>query len=398
MTEYAAMAEMQALADKNNTKAVNFLGGGYYDHFIPAAVDAISSRAEFYTAYTPYQPEASQGTLQAIFEYQSMIARLTGLDFSNASLYDGGPALYEAIAMAVRTNNRSKIIIDAGVNPLFRRIVNTYVINQDIEVTEVDLKDISCDRERIKSLLDEKVSALVMQAPNYFGVVEDYSDLFAAAEEKGITKILAFYPVSLGIIKSPAEMKADIAVADGQSLGLPLSFGGPYLGIMAASKNYVRKMPGRIVGETVDKEGRRAFVLTLQAREQHIKREKATSNICSNQALCALRAVVHLSLLGRDGFKKLALINVEKAEALKSLLKKINGIEVKQGVTFNEFTVKLACDAKAFASKMADKGIMAGIPASLFYPEKKNELIVSVTEKRTHKELEAYAAAAKVCV
>lgn len=398
MTEYQAMAAMQALADKNYTKSVNFLGGGYYDHFIPAAVDAISGRAEFYTAYTPYQPEASQGTLQAIFEYQSMIAHLTGLDFSNASLYDGGTALYEAIAMAIRTNNRSKVIIDAGVNPLFRKIVNTYVINQEVEIITVDLKDISTDREKIKSLLDENVSALVMQSPNYFGMVDDYTDLFAAAEAKAITKILVFYPVALGLLKSPAEMKADIAVADGQSLGLPLSFGGPYLGIMAASKNYVRKMPGRIVGETVDKAGKRAFVLTLQAREQHIKREKATSNICSNQALCAMRAVVHLSLLGKDGFKKLALINIEKAEALKAMLKAVKGIEVKQGATFNEFTVKLPVDAKTFATKMAAKGIMAGIPASIFYLEKKNELIVSVTEKRTKEDLEKWVKAAAECL
>lgn len=398
MTEYSAMAKMQALADKNNVKTVNFLGGGYYDHFIPAAVDAISGRAEFYTAYTPYQPEASQGTLQAVFEYQSMIARLTGLDFSNASLYDGGTALYEAIAMAIRTNSRLKVVIDAGVNPLFRNIVNTYVINQDIEIVTADLKDISTDREKIKALLDDNTSALVLQSPNYFGIADDYSDLFALAESKGITKILVFYPVSLGALKSPAEMKADIAVADGQSLGLPLSFGGPYLGIMAASKNYVRKMPGRIVGETVDREGKRAFVLTLQAREQHIKREKATSNICSNQALCALRAAVHLSLLGKDGFKKLALINIEKSEGLKAMLAKVKGIEVKKGSTFNEFTVKLPGDAKAFVSKMAAKGIMAGIPASIFYPEKRNELIISVTEKRTMEELERYAENAKICI
>jgi glycine dehydrogenase subunit 1 len=398
MTEYEALAKMQALASKNTTNLPNFMGGGYYDHFIPAAVDAISGRAEFYTAYTPYQPEASQGTLQAIFEYQTMIARLTGLDFSNASLYDGGTALYEAIAMAVRTNNRSKIVIDAGVNPIYRKIVDTYVINQEMEIITVDLKDVSADREKIKSLLDDKTSALVMQTPNYFGTADDYTDLFAVAEAKGVAKILVFYPVSLGILKSPAEMKADIAVADGQSLGLPLSFGGPYLGIMGASKNYVRKMPGRIVGETVDKEGSRAYVLTLQAREQHIKREKATSNICSNQALCALRAVVYMSLLGKDGFKNLALINLEKAEQLKTMLKGIKGIEVKPGATFNEFTVKLPGAAADFVKKMKEKGIMAGIPASLYYPDKKNELIVSVTEKRTMQELNDYADTAKKCL
>jgi glycine dehydrogenase subunit 1 len=398
MTEYAAMSAMQALADRNRTDYLNFLGGGYYDHFIPAAVDAVSSRSEFYTAYTPYQPEASQGTLQAIFEYQTMMANLTGLDFSNASLYDGGTALYEAIAMAVRTNNRSKVIIDAGVNPLYRKIVTTYVINQPIEIITVDLKDIYSDKEKIKSLLDDNTAALVLSNPNYFGVVEDYTGLFAAAEAKGITKILVFYPTSLGILKSPGEMKADIAIGDGQPLGLPLSFGGPYLGIMAANKNYLRKMPGRIVGETVDREGKRAYVLTLQAREQHIKREKATSNICSNQALCALRAVVYLSLLGKQGFKKLALINLEKAEYLKEGLRKIKSIEIKQGPTFNEFTVKLPAEAKDFAAKMLKQGIMAGIPASIFYPEKRDLLIVAVTEKKTEKEMDNYITAVKACL
>jgi glycine dehydrogenase subunit 1 len=393
MTEYEAMADLNSLASKNMTGLVPFLGGGYYDHFIPAAVDAISSRAEFYTAYTPYQPEASQGTLQAVFEYQTMMAKLTGLEVSNASLYDGGTALYEAIAMAVRTNNRSRVIIDKGVNPVYRKIVKTYVINQEVDIVEVDLKDISTDRERIKALLDDKVSALVLQTPNYFGIADDYTDLFAAAEALSITKISVFYPMSLGIMKTPGEMGADIAVGDGQSLGLPLSFGGPYLGVMAASKGYVRKMPGRIVGETVDRNGAKCYVLTLQAREQHIRREKATSNICSNQALCALRAVVYLSLLGRDGFRKASLINLQKAEETKDALKKY--AKVKEGTTFNEFTVDLGVDAKEFAKKMQSRGFLAGIPASIYYPDKKNYLIVAATEKRTENEINKFAEAFK---
>ena len=320
MAEYEAFGKLNGLSAANKTERVQFMGGGYYDHFIPAAVDALSSRAEFYTAYTPYQPEASQGTLQAIFEYQTMMAKLTGLEVSNASLYDGGTALYEAAAMAVRTNGRSRIIIDAGVNPIYRKILKTYVINQDIDIVEADPKDISTDREKIISLLDDRASALIVQTPNYFGIADDYTDLFKICGEKGITKISVFYPMSLGILKTPGEMGADIAVADGQSLGLPLSFGGPYLGIMAASKEYVRKMPGRIVGETIDKNGKKCYVLTLQAREQHIRREKATSNICSNQALCALRAVVYLSLMGKDGFRKISLLNLEKASYLKEKL------------------------------------------------------------------------------
>ncbi|HRU38832.1 MAG TPA: aminomethyl-transferring glycine dehydrogenase subunit GcvPA [Candidatus Goldiibacteriota bacterium] len=398
MAEHEAMSKISKMAAKNRTDLACFLGGGYYDHFIPAAVDAVSGRAEFYTAYTPYQPEASQGTLQAIFEYQSMMARLTGLDFSNASLYDGATALYEAIAMAVRTNNRKKVVIDAGVNPLFIRVVRTYVINQEIEIVTADLSGVSADRNRISGLLDDDTAALVMQNPNFFGTADDYTDLFAQAAARNITKILCFYPASLSALKSPSEMGADIAVADGQSLGLPLSFGGPYLGIMAASKNYVRKMPGRIVGETVDRDGKKAFVLTLQAREQHIKREKATSNICSNQALCALRAVVYLSLMGKAGFEKLGKINMQRAQKLAGNLSAIRGVKVMQEPFFNEFTVTLPVEAEKFAAKMAGCGIMAGLPASVFFPERKNELIVAVTEKRTDDELRAYCDKAMICI
>jgi glycine dehydrogenase subunit 1 len=393
MTEYEALSRLTTLSASNETGRILFMGGGFYDHFIPAAVDAVSSRAEFYTAYTPYQPEASQGTLQAIFEYQTMIAKLTGLEVSNASLYDGGTAIYEAAAMAIRTNGRSRIIIDAGVNPVYRKILKTYVINQDVDIIEADLKDISTDREKITALLDEQAAALIVQTPNYFGIADDYTDLFKICDEKGITKIMVFYPMSLGVLKTPGEMGADIAVADGQSLGLPLSFGGPYLGIMVASKGYVRKMPGRIVGETLDRNKKKCYVLTLQAREQHIRREKATSNICSNQALCALRAVVYLSLMGKEGFRKISLLNLERASYLKEKLGAFT--EVKPGATFNEFTVKLKGDAGEFVKKMEKKGYYAGIPASIYYPDKKNYLIIAATEKRTVVEIDNFAEAFK---
>jgi glycine dehydrogenase subunit 1 len=394
MTEYEALARMTQLSCQNDISKTLFTGGGYYDHFIPAAVDAISGRAEFYTAYTPYQPEASQGTLRAIFEYQTMVAKLTGLDFANASLYDGGTALYEAIAVAVRTNNKNRVIIDSGVNPLYRRIVKTYTINLDVKIEEGKLADIRTDIEKIKAMIDDNVSAIVVQNPNFFGMVEDYTELFEYAASKGVISIAVFYPVSLGLIKTPGEMKADIAVGDGQSLGLPLSFGGPYLGLMAVNKKHVRKIPGRIVGETADKEGKKAYVLTLQAREQHIKREKATSNICSNQALCALRAVVYLALIGKGGFKDLALINLEKAELLKEKLKAA-GVKVKEGATFNEFTIEVKGGARQFVEKMAKKGISAGVPASLFYEGMDNYVIVAATEKRTDEEIEKFAKAVK---
>jgi glycine dehydrogenase subunit 1 len=392
-TENEAVKIFTDLARRNRTDYVSFLGGGYYDHFIPSAVDAIASRSEFYTAYTPYQPEASQGTLHAIFEYQTMIAGITGLDFANASLYDGGTAVYEAIAMSVRQTNRKKIVIDRGVNPLYVRIVETYIANLDIEIVNVDLSGIQTDKVKIISVLDDDVSALVVQNPNFFGEVDDFEDLFAQARSGGIVPILVFYPLALGLLKTPGEMKADIAVGEGQSLGLPLSFGGPYLGIMSVDKKFLRKMPGRIVGETIDRDGKKAYVLTLQAREQHIRREKATSNICTNQALCALRAVAYLSLLGRDGFKKTALINLERTEYLKKALGNVPGVEVKNGRSFNEITLALPCEALDFTRRMFGRGFAAGLPASIFFRDLKNYLIISATEKRTESEIDRFAEA-----
>lgn len=389
-TEYEVKKIFQSLAKKNKD-LILFAGGGYYDHFIPAAIDALTSRAEFYTAYTPYQPEASQGTLQAIFEYQTMISRLTGLPYSNASLYDGGTALYEAIAMAVKTNARQKIVIDAGVNPIFVNIVKTYIINLPLNIEMVELKNFHSDKEKIKSMLNEDVCCVVLQNPNFFGFIHDFTDIFNYAKEKNICCISVFNPVSLSVLKTPGEMGADIAVAEGQSLGMNLSFGGPYLGILAATKKYLRKMPGRIVGKTIDKYGKECFVLTLQAREQHIKREKATSNICSNQALCALRAVIYLSILGKDGFKKLGLINLQKTEELKSKLKNINGVNVISGETFNEFSIRIKSSVTNLINKMIEKDILAGIPASLFYKNMDDVLIISVTEKRTKNEIFKFA-------
>jgi glycine dehydrogenase subunit 1 len=297
--------------------------------------------------------------------------------------------------MAVRTNNRHKILVDRGVNPLFRNIIRTYILNIDVDIEEVDLSDLRTDQEKIRSLLDDNTSALVVQNPNFFGMVDDYEELFAYARSKNIVNILVFYPLSLGLLKTPGEMKADIAVGEGQSLGLPLSFGGPYLGLMAVEKKFIRKMPGRIVGETVDRDGRRAFVLTLQAREQHIRREKATSNICSNQALCALRAVVYLSLIGKEGFRKTALINNSRAEYCKKALGAIRGITVREGPTFNEFAVDLPVPAAEFVKKMLGTGYAAGLPASVFYKNMDRTLIVSVTEKRSEDEITAFAQAVR---
>lgn len=393
ISENEAQGFLADLAGRNRSDYLCFAGGGYYDHFIPSAVDAVSSRSEFVTAYTPYQAEASQGTLCAIFEYQTMIARITGMEYANASLYDGGTALYEAVVMALRATGRRKIVVDAGVNPLHRRILATHLVNIDTEIIAADLADIHPDRKKLESLLDGETAALVVQNPNFFGALHDYEEIFEKARSLGVVGILSFYPLSLGILRTPGEMKADIAVGEGQSLGLPLSFGGPYLGLMGVNGKYLRKMPGRIVGETIDRNGRRAFVLTLQAREQHIRREKATSNICSNQALCALRAVIYLSLMGREGFRNTALLNLERTEYCKNRIREIPGVSVKEGHTFNEFTVELPDRAAAIVGRMREEGYVAGIPASLFFEGREKELIIAVTEKRRAGEIEGFTEA-----
>jgi len=399
LTEQQALKKLSALAASNDTKSVCFAGGGYYDHFVPSAIDAITSRTEFLTAYTPYQPEASQGTLRAIFEYQSIIKTLTGMEASNASLYDGGTALYEAVNMTFRSTGKTEVVVDAGLNPVHFEMLLTHTKNLGLTFTKVALNGIKPDMEALKNATKkENVCAVITQNPNFFGIAADYSGVFASARETGAAGILSFYPLSLGVLKTPGEMGADIAVADGQSLGQGLNFGGPYLGIMAANKKYLRKMPGRIVGETVDKNGKQTFVLTLQAREQHIKREKATSNICSNQALCALRAVIYLSLAGKEGLSEAAALCFERALSLREKLSAVKGITVLPGDYFNEFTVKLSCRALDFIKKMKAYGILAGIAASSFKAGDENTLIICATESRTQQEIDAYAAAAVKCL
>ena len=388
MSESEVYEKLHGLSLRNAHGLTCFLGGGFYDHFIPAAVDALASRSEFYTAYTPYQAEASQGTLQVIFEYQSAICRLTGMDVSNASLYDGGTGLYEAAMMAVRATGRKKIILDTGVNPIYREMLHCYTSNLDLELEEIEILHGQSDREKFRDSIDDTVAAVVLQNPNFFGAVDDFTDIISMAHEKGVKAILSVYPISLGLLKSPAEMGADIVTGEGQSLGIPLSFGGPYLGFMATSKKLARKMPGRIVGETEDAQGRTGYVLTLQAREQHIRREKATSNICSNEALCAARAVFYTSLLGKQGLKDLALLCAQKAEYAKTRFSQIPGVEVmKSTPTFNEFTVALPRDASEVVSDLIDRGFAAGFPLGRYYRGMNNYLLIAITEKRTREEI-----------
>ena len=390
-SEFSVTQILHQLALKNSTNLINFVGAGFYDHFIPAAVDALTSRAEFYTAYTPYQPECSQGWLQAIYEYQTMICQLTGLDVSNASLYDGGTALYEAMMMAVRQTGRNKIILDSGVNLIYRTMLYTYTSNLAIEFVEIPVVHGQSSREDLFKHLDDKTAAVIFQNPNFFGAVDDYTDAVEKVHKVGALAIACVYPVSLGMLKTPAEMGFDIATGEGQSLGIPLSFGGPYLGFMAIKSELVRQMPGRIVGATVDNHGKRGFVLTLQTREQHIRRQNATSNICSNEALCALRSAVFMALLGKEGLVELAQHNYQKAEYLKEQLGRLSGVQVKRSSpTFNEFTVFLPMNADQVVQRMIGKGFACGFPLGRFYKGMDNYLLIAVTEKRTREEIDRF--------
>ncbi len=389
LSEQEVRKHLTDLSDKNATDLINFLGGGFYDHFVPAAVNAIVSRSEFYTAYTPYQPELSQGTLQAIYEYQSAICTITGMDASNASLYDGGTALYEAMTMALRTTGRSRIIIDDSVNPIYRVMLHSYSRNLNIELVEVPNADGMINRRELVRLLNDKTAAVIVQNPNFFGCIDDFSDLAEIVHDKGALLIVSCYPISLGILKTPAEMGADIVTGEGQSLGLPLSFGGPYLGFIATRDKHVRKLPGRIAGLTRDRLDRRGFVLTLQAREQHIRRDKATSNICTNQALCALTALVYLSLMGKSGFREVAQLCADKASYAYNRLTAIPKVSphFHNRWFFNEFVIDLPCNASDVAGKLIERGFAAGFPLSRYYQGMDNSLLIAITEKRTKQEI-----------
>jgi len=389
LSEQEVRNRLADLAGKNHVDLTLFLGGGFYDHFIPSALYSIISRSEFYTAYTPYQPELAQGTLQAIYEYQSAICRLTDMEVSNASLYDGGTAMYEAMMMALRITGRNKVIVDDSVNPIYRVMIDSYTQNLQIDLAQTHCCDGLANRSEILETLDDQTAAVIVQNPNFFGCIDDVSDIAEAAHEKGALLIVSCYPISLGILKTPGAMGADIVTGEGQSLGMPMSFGGPYLGFMASRKPYVRKMPGRVAGETTDRLGRRAFVLTLQAREQHIRRDKATSNICSNEALCALTALVYLSLLGKEGLKETAQRCADKASYAYQRLTAIPGVEphFKAKWFFNEFVLDLPCEAAGVIAKLIERGFAAGFPLGRYYEGMENSVLICVTEKRTKQQI-----------
>lgn len=391
-----AEAELKKLLQDLSAENINvsdyscFLGGGAYDHYIPSVVKTITSRSEFYTAYTPYQPEISQGTLQAIFEYQSLICTLTGMDVANASLYDGATALYEAAHLACDFTGRQKIILGKAVHPHYRQVLHTYLHNSGVTIEEINCDQGICDIDELQKSLDEKVAAVIIQQPNFFGCLEQVEVLSKLAHTQGALLVTSVYPLSLGVLKRPSAYGADIVVGEGQSLGLPLSFGGPYLGIFACRKDFMRKMPGRIVGQTVDGQGRRAYVLTLQTREQHIRRERATSNICSNEALCALAATVYLSAMGAKGLRRAALLSTAGSHYLADKIAELPGWKINFQTTsfFNEFVATAPVEVGKINRNLLKKKIIGGLSLEKYYPELKNAVLFCVTEKRTKTEIE----------
>lgn len=356
-----------------------FLGAGAYRHFIPAAVPTLISRSEFYTAYTPYQPEISQGTLQAIFEYQTLICQLTGMEVSNASLYDGASSLAEAVLMAHRITKRKKILLAQTIHPEYREVIKTYTNPDEQEIVLISyLKDEGrMDGRILFDLLDEEVGAVVIQNPNFFGIVEDLLPIIERVHQIGGLVIVGFSEaIAYGILQPPGALGADIVAGEGQSLGIPMSFGGPYLGIFTTCERFVRNMPGRLVGETIDLEGKRGFVLTLATREQHIRRERATSNICTNEGLCALMATVFLSCLGKEGLRELALMNLGKTEYAKKIISQIRGCRLAfSSPTFNEFVVEINGDPPKVLDDLKKEGILGGFPLARFYPEDRKSVV-----------------------
>ncbi len=398
MSEIEITAKMKTLASRTASYSDYkcFMGGGSYDHFIPAAVSAITGRSDFYTAYTPYQPEVSQGTLISIFEYQTMICNLTGMQAANASHYDGATALAESMVMAHNINSRREFLVAETINPMYMNVLETYAgaAGFKLRVIPYDGNSAKLDTEFIKSNINDSTAAVIIQNPSFFGIVENPELIAELAHSNGAVLIVSANPISLGLLKPPSSYGADIVCGEGQPLGIPSSFGGPALGFMAASQKYIRKLPGRIVGETVDKNGKRAYVLTLQAREQHIRREKASSNICSNQALCALAATVYLSCVGPQGLRAIAARCSDMAHYLAGRISKVKGFGLKFENThfFHEFVItypKSLTYEKIF-DHFAESKILAGIDLSKYFISEHNCLLVCATEMRTKEDIDAY--------
>jgi len=389
LSELEVAALMKGISSRNVLSPITLMGAGVYNHYIPAVVGHVISRSEFYTAYTPYQAEISQGILQAIYEYQTMIAKVTGMQVANASMYDGASAMAEAAVLAAKTLNRDKIIIVRSVHPEYRQVVGTYAWANGYEVVEIPYgKSGQLDSDALSQAVDDRTAAVLIQSPNFFGVIEDVASIESTVHAKGALLVSGFTEAtSLGILKPAGEMGADFVVGEGQSFGNPMNYGGPYLGIFASAGKFLRKIPGRLAGATVDKEGKRGFVLTLQTREQHIRREKATSNICSNEALCALAAAVYLVSLGKN-LRKLAALNIQKAHYLKRKLSELAGWKVIfTAPVYNEFVISCP-DPKKVNQKLEAAGITGGYQLEKDYPEFGNALLFCATEMLTKEDMD----------
>ncbi|HEY4716423.1 MAG TPA: aminomethyl-transferring glycine dehydrogenase subunit GcvPA [bacterium] len=394
LSEHKLIKEMLFICKKNNTGVNSFLGAGAYNHFIPAVVPALLQRSEFLTPYTPYQPELSQGTLQAIFEFQSMIADLFRMEIANASMYDGATALAEAALMCMRIKGTKKVAVSKTVHPEYRAVLKTYINALDESLIEIPYNQEGItDFSAAERLCGEGVSAILIQNPNFFGCIEPAENFSALSHTIGALSVVSVAePISLGILKPPGAAEADIVAGEGQPFGIPLSFGGPFLGLFATRKEFLRQMPGRLAGQTVDRNGKTGYVLTIATREQHIKRERATSNICTNQSLCGIAAGIYLSAMGKTGLRDLAKINLAKAEYAKKRFKKIKGIHLKfSSPTFNEFVIEIKSNADNAAKKLQKKGILPGLPLGRYYPELKNCLLVAVTEMNSKKDIDILA-------
>jgi glycine dehydrogenase subunit 1 len=392
LTEMEALGELKGIAEANESAddLVSFLGAGAYHHYIPAGVDSILRRGEYYTAYTPYQPEISQGTLQAIFEYQSLIVALTGMEVSNASHYDGATALAEAVNMSrgIHRGARNKIILSPGIHPQYREVVHTYEDGGDLQFIGEDL-DLSSGPDALIELIDEHTGLVCVAYPDFFGRVYDYTKLAEAAHAKGALLAVSVNPTALGLLKPPGEMGADIVTGEGQPLGIPLSFGGPYLGILTTRNQYVRQIAGRLVGETVDSRGQRGFVLTLSTREQHIKREKASSNICTNQGLMMLAATTYMSLLGKSGLRQVAESCYHKAHYAAAEIAKLKGFSLKfKDPFFHEFVMESPIPAAELNLRLLELGIVGGYALGAEYPGMQNCMLLTVTELNSKEEID----------
>ena len=392
LDEMTLRREVTSLSQENihTEDYINFLGAGAYDHYRPSIINHLISRSEFYTAYTPYQPEISQGTLQSIFEFQTAICELTGMDVANASLYDGGTAVTEAALMAAAHARKDEIIISKTVRPETRQILKTYAHTQNLKVVEVEMADGVTDLKDLESKVSDNTAAVIVQSPNFFGILEDLKATGEIAHKGKKTVFVASVdPISLAVLKKPAELGVDVVVGEAQGMGIPLSFGGPYLGFIAANNAFLRKLPGRIVGETVDKDGKRSYVLTLTAREQHIRREKATSNICSNQGLNVLAATIYMVTMGKEGLKEVALQSTKKAHyAFEKLTASGKFKPLFNKPFFKEFAVTSDLDPDTIAAALKEENIIGGYNLGKDYPQFENAVLYAVTEKRTKEEID----------